>query len=93
LKRKEAASKGDAGVIEVDDSECAGDVNALVQADSPVTKKSRTGKGTKASGIRPSASTAVGGTSLNDEAMESFWHSEFNFRRYVSMSCVSLSNW
>jgi hypothetical protein len=83
LKRKEAASKGDAGVIEVEDAEGAGDGNALVRADSRLPKKARTGKGAKTGGSRPAASTEVGGTSLNDEAMESFWHLEFNFRRYV----------
>jgi hypothetical protein len=92
LKRKESGSKRDAGIIEVDDAEGAGDANALVLADSPVTKKSRTGKGSKVGG-RPSTSTEIGGTSLNDEAVESFWHSEFNFRRYASISfcllCVS----
>jgi hypothetical protein len=92
LKRKKAASKGDGGVIEVDDVEGAGDANALVPADSPITKKSRTSKGTKAGGC-PSASTEVGGTSLNDEAMESFWHSEFNFRRYASIFFFLSSIW
>jgi hypothetical protein len=56
LKRKEAATKGDAGVIEVEDSEGAGDGNALVQADSPLPKKARTGKGAKTGGSHPVAS-------------------------------------
>jgi hypothetical protein len=72
LKRKETASKGDARVIEVDVLEGVGDANDLVRADSPLPKKARTGKGPKTGGSRPTASTEVGGTSLNDEAMESF---------------------
>jgi hypothetical protein len=88
LKRKEPAAKGDVGetIVEIDDHEGASGENALVQTDSPVPKKSRTGKGAKAIGDRPSASTDIGGTSLNDEAMKSFWHSEFDFRRYVVLN-------
>jgi hypothetical protein len=82
LKRKESA-KDDVAVIEVEGSEGSSDGNAFTQADSPVPKKSRTAKGTKAGGSRPTAEREVGGTSLNDEAMESFWHSEFDFRRYA----------
>jgi hypothetical protein len=48
-------------------------------------------KGGKAGGSRPMTSKGVGGDSLNDEAMESLWHSEFDFRRYALMSKVNFS--
>jgi hypothetical protein len=82
LKRKESA-KDDVVVIEVEGSEGGSDGNALARADYPVPKKSRSSIGAKLGGSRPTAFREVGGTSLNDEAMESFWHSEFDFRRYA----------
>jgi hypothetical protein len=68
LKRKEPSGKGEAGVIEVDDLEGAGGAHNVVA---------------KGVGGRPPSGKEVGGTSLNDEVMESFWHSEFDIRRYV----------
>jgi hypothetical protein len=82
LKRKDSG-KGDASVMEVEDVEGAGEGNVLVLAGSPASKKTRTSRGSRPSGGRPLAGKEIGGTSLNDEAMESFWHSEFDFRRYV----------
>jgi len=82
LKRKEPSGKGDAGVIEVDDLEGAGGEHTLVSVESPSSsKKSRTVRGAKGAGGRPPTGKEVGGTSLNDEVMESFWHSEFDIRR------------
>jgi hypothetical protein len=82
LKRKEPSGKGDAGVIEVDDLEGAGGEHTLVFVESPSSsKKSRTVRGAKGAGGRPPTGKEVGGTSLNDEVMESFWHSEFDIRR------------
>jgi hypothetical protein len=81
LKRKEASSKGDAGGTEADEPELAADGNAVIHLDSPSSKRARTGKGARSGGSRSSARANVVGTSLNDLAMESFWHSEFDFRR------------
>jgi hypothetical protein len=81
LKRKEPSGKGEAGVIEVEDLEGAGGGHTLVSVESPSSKKSRSARGAKGVGGRPPSGKEVGGTSLNDEAMESFWHSEFDFRR------------
>jgi hypothetical protein len=81
LKRKEASTKGDAGGTETDEPEVAAGGNAVVHLDSPSSKKARTSKGARSGGSRPSARVNIGGTSLNDQAMESFWHSEFDFRR------------
>jgi hypothetical protein len=82
LKRKDSG-RGEAGVIEVEDAEGEAERNMLVSVESPISKKARTGKGVRPIGGRPPAGKDVGGTSLNDEAMESFWHSQFDIRRYV----------
>jgi hypothetical protein len=87
LKRKDSG-KGDASVIEVEDVEGAGNGSAHILAGSPASKKTRTSRGSKPSDGRPPAGKEIGGTSLNDEAMESFWHSEFDFRRYVVVLCI-----
>jgi hypothetical protein len=81
LKRKESV-KGDSGVIEVDDLENAGGGNAPTPAASPSSKKARTGRGSKPSSSRPPSGKEIGGTSLNDDVMDSFWHSGFDIRRY-----------
>jgi hypothetical protein len=81
LKRKEPSGKGEAGVIEVEDLEGTGGGHTLVSVESPSSKKSRSVRGTKSVGGRPPLGKEVGGRSLNDEAIESFWHSEFEFRR------------
>ena len=83
LKRKEPTGKGDAGVIEVEDLETAGGAPNVVAVESPSSKKARTSRSAKGVGGRPPSGKEVGGTSLNDEVMESFWHSEFDIRRYA----------
>lgn len=55
--------------------------HTIVSVESPSSKKSRTARGAKGVGGRPPSGKEVGGTSLNDETMESFWHSEFDIRR------------
>jgi hypothetical protein len=81
LKRKECV-KGDSGVVEVEDLENVGGGNASTQAASPSSKKARTGRGSKPSSSRPPSGKEIGGTSLNDDVMDSFWHSGFDIRRY-----------
>jgi hypothetical protein len=82
LKRKDSG-KGDSNVIEVDDLEGAGEGNAHTPAGSPSSKKARTSRGSKPGISRPPSGKETGGTSLNDEVMDSFWHSGFDIRRYI----------
>jgi hypothetical protein len=91
LKRKESSGKGEAGVIEVDDLESTGVAQNVVAVESPSSKKARTSRGAKGVGGRPPSGKEVGGTSLNDEVMESFWHSEFDIRRYAFSFWLSSS--
>jgi hypothetical protein len=92
LKRKEPAAKSGAETCEVEikDLDGTGDEVAFVLADSPQPKKMKTGKAVDSERDR-SASRDVGGTSLNVEATKSFWHSEFDFRKYVLVSSDLLS--
>jgi hypothetical protein len=87
LKRKDSG-KGEVDVIEVEDAEGKAKRNVVVAVESPASKKARTGKGGRSTGGRPLVDRDVGGTSLNDEAMEPFWHSQFDFRRYVVLGLL-----
>jgi hypothetical protein len=82
LKRKESG-KCDLNVIEVDDLEGAGGGNANTSAASPASKKARTSWGSKPGSSRPPSGKETSGSSLNDEVMDSFWHSGFDVRRYI----------
>lgn len=90
LKRKELVAKSDVetGDVEVENLEVVGDGVASAPPDSPQPKKLRTGKSVDTRRPRPSASggaknIVVSGTSLNVQVTESFWHSQFDFRKYV----------
>jgi hypothetical protein len=87
LKRKESG-KGDTNVIEVEDVEGVG--QAQVSAVSPASKKTRTSRGTKPSSSRPPSGKEAGASSLNDEVVDSFWHSEFDIHRYAIVFWLSL---
>jgi len=94
--RKEPATKSGAGTgeVEIEDLEIAGDGGASALLDSPKPKRAKTGNGVDLeTNMKPKltlpASSDVGGTSLNVEATKSFWHSEFDFRRYIFASFVT----
>jgi hypothetical protein len=86
LKRKDSG-KGDTNVIEVEDMEGVG--QAQVSAGSPASKKTRTSRGTKPISSRPPSGKKAGASSLNDEVVDSFWHSEFDIHRYAVVFWLS----
>lgn len=95
VKRKDVASKVDVMVgcseMDIDNMETAGDGILAEQADSPRHKKMRTRKGDSKRTFVSSekdddyAGEVAGTTSLNVQVADSFWHKDFDFRRYESL--------
>lgn len=99
LKRKDINAKPDIGVgdttMDIDNVDAAGDVVTTPQADSPQPKKMKTGKGADTGGKRPTSvrggkDTRASSTALNAQVLESFWNSDFDFRRYANWFECSL---
>jgi len=91
LKRKDVTAKTDAGVggtaMNICNVDVVGDGVAASQADSPHPKKMKTGKGvdvgqTCSSNERDGNAAGTGSVPLSTQVTESFWHNDFDFRRY-----------
>lgn len=82
-KRKDIISKDDAVTVQVDTElenvEQVVDRTGAEIVDSPKRKKGRTGK---RNNVGDKSVHTAATTSSNDKVGESFWHKEFNFRRY-----------
>lgn len=93
IKRKDVTVKSDVGVrsseMEIDNVEVAVDGGLVEQSESPKHKRARTGKGgntvralVKGEKNVGNVGGIVGNASLNAQVGDSFWHVDFDFRKY-----------
>jgi len=92
IKRKEAYGKvdvdGRGATLEIDASGAVGDETLVPQIGSPHPKKMKTWKGVEMGRARTNVKHGVKdadacSTVLSTHVKDSFWHSEFYFRRYT----------